>query len=72
MSTNGTLEERITELEIKLVYQQDLIESLNDTITKQWGDIDRLNKYVRDMTDEIRTLKESGPGEGQEPPPPHY
>ena len=65
-------DDRVTELEIKLAYQQDLIENLNDTVTKQWADIDRLKKFVRDMTDEIRGLKERATDGETEPPPPHY
>jgi len=64
-------EERITNLEIKLSFTEDLIEKLNETVYKQQQQIEFLYR-------ELKTIKEqasSGGGGGvssQDEIPPHY
>ncbi len=67
------LEKRLDDLEIKFSYQQEVVDSLNDTITKQWDEIDRLKKLTKRLREEVVNLKESSPtSSGVEAPPPHY
>ncbi len=42
-----TLSERIDALEMRLTYQDDTIETLNQTITAQWNQIDRADAADR-------------------------
>ena len=64
-------EERITNLEIKLSFTEDLIEKLNETVYKQQQQIEFLYR-------ELKAIKEqasSGGGSGGSPKdeiPPHY
>lgn len=63
-------EERITNLEIKLSFAEDLIEQLNQTVYKQQQQIEFLYR-------ELKSIKEqdSAPGRGQnlqDEIPPHY
>lgn len=67
----NTSEERITNLEIKLSFSEDLIEKLNDTVYKQQQQIEFLYR-------ELKAIKEqasSGGSAGTSPQddiPPHY
>jgi SlyX protein len=67
------LEKRIEELEIKFSYQQELVESLNLTVTKQWDEIDLLKKTSKRLQEEVLNLKDnSAISSDDEAPPPHY
>ncbi len=65
-------EQRLTELEIKASYTEDLLDRLNDVIVRQQTQIECLTR-------ELKTLREqAGPAEGASPRslrdelPPHY
>lgn len=49
MSDGNALIERIDALEMRLTYQDEAIETLNQTITKQWLEIDRLKRQLSEM-----------------------
>lgn len=69
-----SLEEKIDELEMKLTFQEDLLNTLNDIVTRQDKDILDLwaaNRVLKhDLTEMKKDHSETSPG--QEPPPPHY
>ena len=46
MSDVNSLSDRIDALEMRLTYQDDTIETLNQTITAQWQQIDALTRQV--------------------------
>ena len=60
MNDTARLSERIDALEVRLTYQDETIETLNQTITAQWKQIDRLQEAER-----------QAPGPTNERPP-HY
>jgi SlyX protein len=73
MTDQKDIEARVTELEIQLGYQQETITSLNETIAKQWEQIDHLTKMMGGMVDYLKEQKAERPSDGgSEPPPPHY
>ena len=49
MSNVDALNERIDALEMRLTYQDVTIETLNQTITAQWVEIDRLTRQVAEL-----------------------
>lgn len=67
------LEARITELEIKLAFSEDLLEQLNQTVYRQQQAIERLAHIVADLRDmsaaqgAARSL-----GDPKDEVPPHY
>lgn len=64
--------ERIDALEIRIAYLDEIIETLNSTITAQWKQIDALSRemlHLRERLDDAET--KSGTGPSSEPPP-HY
>lgn len=69
------IEARLEELESRLAFQDDLIESLNETIARQDRDLIRLEQRVKALGDKLSDLGEAGalPGvsTGHEIPP-HY
>ena len=63
---------RLTELEVKLSYSEDLLEQLNMTVYRQQEQIDALLAQVA----QLRLMQASAPGGGARDPrdelPPHY
>lgn len=71
MSEAKTLNERIEALEVRLAYQDDTIETLNQTITAQWQQIDALTRQVAELRERLQETESSTPGPTNERPP-HY
>ncbi|SMC29338.1 SlyX protein [Andreprevotia lacus DSM 23236] len=69
------MEARITELEIKLALQDDLLDTLNNIVAAQQQQIDRLQLDLRALANHVRNMEGPGPA-GQSKPedeiPPHY
>lgn len=65
-------ESRLTELETKLAFAEDLLETLNQTVIRQQGQLDSMQQQLRllhqrlqdALPDEARTLRDEIP--------PHY
>jgi SlyX protein len=71
MNDVDALSERIDALEMRLAYQDVTIETLNQTITAQWVEIDRLTRQVSELKERLQEAESNGPGPVNEPPP-HY
>ena len=71
MSDVDALNERIDALEMRLTYQDVTIETLNQTITAQRVEIDRLTRQVAELKERLREAESNAPGPANEPPP-HY
>lgn len=66
-------EERIVELEIKLAYQDELLDSLNLIVARQQKQIDRLEETCKLLNDKIKSLSLSESNKHpQHEIPPHY
>ncbi|MCK1543833.1 SlyX family protein [Bradyrhizobium sp. 147] len=66
-----TLSERIDTLEMRLSYQDDTIETLNQTITAQWKQIDALTRQIAQLSERLQDAEANAPGPANERPP-HY
>jgi len=71
MSEVKTLSERIDALEARLMFQDETIETLNQTITAQWQQIDALTRQLASFSDRLREAEANAPRPANEPPP-HY
>jgi SlyX protein len=71
MSDVTALSERIDTLEMRLAYQDVTIETLNQTITAQWTEIDKLTRQLAELKERLREAESNLPGPANEPPP-HY
>jgi SlyX protein len=65
------LSERIDALEARLTFQDDTIETLNQTITAQWQTIDALTRQLGQLNERLREA-EAGAFRPSTEPPPHY
>lgn len=66
-------EDRLMEIEIKISSQEDLLESLNQTVYQQQKKIDHLETMVTALAKHLKQLQDAGreldPGHEK---PPHY
>lgn len=65
------MESRLTEIEVKLGFTEDLLEELNRTVYRQQQQIDRLQQELRALRLQLSAM----PAERQAPSdeiPPHY
>ena len=64
--------ERLTELEVKSAFAEDMLDALNATVYRQQQQIDRLLREVRELREQLAA---SAPAEGRslrDEIPPHY
>ena len=66
-----TLVERIDALESKLAFQDEIIETLNKTVTEQWTKIDALTRQLLMLGERLQEAESQMPRPANEPPP-HY
>ena len=71
MNDAKTLSDRIDALEARLMFQDETIETLNQTITAQWLKIDSLARQLVTLSDRLQEAENRAPGAANEPPP-HY
>jgi SlyX protein len=71
MSDLDALGARIDAMEVRLTYQDMTIETLNQTITAQWVEIDRLTRRITELKERLQEAESNAPGPVNEPPP-HY
>lgn len=72
MPDTQAIDNRLTELEIKASFTEDLVEQLNQVVIRQQQQIDLL---VRELTDLKQQQRDSGSGEFRglrDERPPHY
>ena len=71
MTDPKALSERIDVLETRLTFQDETIETLNQTITAQWKQIDALTRQIAGLSERLQEAEAQAPGPVNERPP-HY
>ncbi len=71
MSDLSALGERIDVRETRLTFQDETIETLNQTMTAQWKQIDALTRQIATLNERLQEAEAQAPGPANEPPP-HY
>jgi SlyX protein len=66
-----TLAERIEALEMRIAYQDDTLETLNETITAQWKQIDALTRQMEELRERLQEAESNTAAPTNERPP-HY
>ena len=67
------MEEKITDLEIRLTHQEAAIEEMNGVLLKQHQLIESLRAELATLQRQLIDMGTSNVGDvSQEPPPPHY
>ena len=71
MTAENTVADRLLELECRIAYQDETIDTLNDVVREQWADIDRMRQKLERLEQRIAEVEER---QGDEPiaKPPHY
>ena len=72
MSDLQNLIDKLNELEMKVAFQDETIDTLSDVIAKQDKEIYKLWAANRVLKQSLNEIKPGNEGEGPEPPPPHY
>jgi SlyX protein len=66
-------DDRIAEIEAKLTLAEDLLETLNTTVYRQQQHIERLERDLRAMRDQVEAMSAAGsPTALRDEIPPHY
>lgn len=74
MTDQNLLTSRIEELEVRLAFQEDLIQELNDVITRQDGQLLKLQEQLRVLAEKHKELafRLSEDDSLEDERPPHY
>ena len=72
MSEGSRMEARISELEIKISFAEDMIDELNRTIYRQQQQIDRLLSRVETLRDQVQAAAPAEQRSLRDELPPHY
>ncbi|MBT9569293.1 MAG: SlyX family protein [Thiobacillus sp.] len=63
---------RLTEIETKLAFAEDLLETLNQTVVRQQGQIDLLQEQVRLLHRQLKDVQPADTRTPRDELPPHY
>jgi SlyX protein len=73
MSDPEAINARIEALEVRVAYQDKVIEDLNQTVIAQWKQIDSLKRQLNEVLDRVQEVEDNTGGPAAlEPPPQHY
>ena len=66
-------EEAIAELETKIAFQEHTIDALNEALSSQQMQIDKMQYQLRHVIDKVKGMEPSNIAKmSEETPPPHY
>ncbi|EIK52131.1 hypothetical protein YO5_10365 [Stutzerimonas stutzeri TS44] len=66
------IESRIADLEARLAFQDDTIQTLSDVLVEQRRLVDRMQLQLQALARRLEEVHSSMGGEEDEAPPPHY
>jgi SlyX protein len=66
------LQARVVELEVKLGFAEDLLDSLNRHVFRQQEQIEMLQRQLIGMHKQMQNQAGEGPGDPRDEVPPHY
>ena len=72
MQQPDTTDQRLTDLEIKASYQEDLLDQLNQVVVRQQQEIDLLMREVRQLRQQVPEGGGQTFSRASEELPPHY
>jgi SlyX protein len=68
----GAVDARLDELEVKLAFVDDLLETLNRTVFRQQEQIDQLALALAALRQQVRSSGPAAAGDPRDEIPPHY
>lgn len=72
MSLDTPMDARITELEIKISYAEDMIDELNRVVFRQQQQIDLLLGQIKSLREQVQNATPGEPRSLRDELPPHY
>ena len=69
---NSQVDQRLTELEIKASFTEDLVEQLNQIIIRQQQDLDALARQIGQLREQLPEVGTGQPRGARDDLPPHY
>jgi SlyX protein len=72
MPSSDELADRLDALEVRIAYQDQIIEDLNTMVTEHWREVQRLTRELALMEERLQSAGGSPEPGADEPPPPHY
>ena len=73
MQNQQILEDRIAELEMKIAFQEQLLDELNQALVQQQFDMDKIQLQLRYLAGKLKDMQPSHiASQAEETPPPHY
>jgi len=67
------MQERLAELEVRLTFQDKTIQELNEVVTRQQRQLDRMTRELETLKAQLQILAPSlVASQSEETPPPHY
>ena len=72
MSEDRRMEARLSELEIKISFAEDMVDELNRTVYRQQQQIDRLLAQVETLRDQVQAAAPAEQRSLRDELPPHY
>jgi len=67
------MRERLAELEVRLTFQDKTIQELNEVVTRQQRQLDRMTRELETLKAQLQILAPSlVASQSEETPPPHY
>jgi len=67
-----TVESRLTDLEIKISFTEDMVDELNRTVFRQQQQIDLLMLQIKALREQVRTAEPQEQRNLRDEIPPHY
>lgn len=65
-------QDRLTELEAKLAFTEDLLDTLNQTVIRQQAQLDLLQEQLRLLNQRLQDAQSDAPRTLRDDIPPHY
>ena len=72
MHSNTIMDTRLNELEAKLAFAEDLIETLNQSVIRQQGQLDSLQQQMRLLHQQFKDTRPDETQSLRDELPPHY
>jgi len=72
MDTENGIQARLTELEVKLSFTEDLVDSLNHVVARQQEQIDLLQDELRAVFQQVQQMAPAEKADIRDDIPPHY